>query len=255
MNPGFEATPTAILRGSNFHNGVYSKTRAATLCQRDNRNPSAPCRGRPGLNNKPAIRSAMRTRRAQLSKAQQAQAAAAVARQIQKHPGYRRAVHIAAYIAGDGEIDPLPLLRRAQRRRKRIYLPVVQEGRLRFCRFLPGLSALHRNHLGIPEPRPRPGHTIDPCQLDLVLLPLVAFDRCGHRLGMGGGYYDRTFAFLLQASAAQGPSLMGVAHHFQDHPGLPKEAWDVPLDSIATDRALIRTSGRRGAQTRRRTIV
>jgi 5-formyltetrahydrofolate cyclo-ligase len=72
-----------------------------------------------------------------------------------------------------------------------------------------------------------------------VLLPLVAFDPQGGRLGMGGGYYDRTFAFLNGQKGGQKPKLIGLAHHFQQIPKLPIESWDVPLNAIVTDEQVI----------------
>src|SRR5690606_40461575 len=65
-------------------------------------------------------------------------------------------------------------------------------------------------------------------------LPLVAFDARGNRLGMGGGFYDRTFARAPRARTLR-PRLVGLAHHFQQVASLPAEPWDIPLDAIATD--------------------
>src|SRR5687767_13746260 len=94
---------------------------------------------------------------------------------------------------------------------------------------------MRRNRFGIPEPT---GRRCAPQQLDLVLLPLVAFDRRGARLGMGGGFYDRTFAFLRVAGRRK-PRLVGLAHHFQEVAQLPREPWDVPLAAIVTERGWV----------------
>ena len=72
--------------------------------------------------------------------------------------------------------------------------------------------------------------------LDLVLVPLVAFDDRGNRLGMGGGYYDQTFAFLSQRQHYRRPTLLGVAYEFQRLVALPVQAWDIPLDGVATEK-------------------
>ncbi len=73
-------------------------------------------------------------------------------------------------------------------------------------------------------------------ELDLVFLPLVAFDRVGHRVGMGGGYYDRTFAFVQQMHHK--PILIGLAYEMQQVDGLPFCTWDIPLDGVLTEKQL-----------------
>ena len=75
--------------------------------------------------------------------------------------------------------------------------------------------------------------------MDVILLPLVAFDRKGYRLGMGGGYYDRSLAFRRSRQQWRRPRLIGVAHSCQQHPGLPQQHWDVPLDCIITESEII----------------
>jgi 5-formyltetrahydrofolate cyclo-ligase len=76
---------------------------------------------------------------------------------------------------------------------------------------------------------------IQPLALDLVLTPLVGFDHKGNRLGMGGGYYDRSFAFLLRRQNWKKPRLVGLAYDFQQLDKLPAKNWDVPLTAVATD--------------------
>jgi 5-formyltetrahydrofolate cyclo-ligase len=149
-------------------------------------------------------------------------------------------MHIAGYLPNDGEISPLPLLHAAQRSGKCIYLPLLATGKtLLFMRYRPGLTPLRRNRLGILEPYFRSEDLIPPERLDLALLPLVAFDIEGNRLGMGGGFYDRTFAFKQRRAQAVGPVLVGTAHQLQKtRDSLAIKRWDIPMDFIATDRAL-----------------
>lgn len=154
---------------------------------------------------------------------------------------WQRAQHVAVYLPNDGEPDLRPLIRLAQRAGKHVYLPVLAPfgpNRLWFRRADPRVR-MEPNRLGIPEPGPGarrlPAH-----QLDLVLTPLVAFDAHGNRLGMGGGYYDRTFAFLRRRRTWLRPRLVGVAHGVQQAEGLPAMPWDVPLTAVATERGLIR---------------
>ncbi|MEX0730510.1 MAG: 5-formyltetrahydrofolate cyclo-ligase [Aquisalimonadaceae bacterium] len=187
------------------------------------------------------IRRDIRARRRSLTSREQKRASRQLAAVLNRWKPWRRARHVALYLPNDGEPDLTPLARAAWRDGKQVYLPVLA-GRggnhLWFRRYTPG-SRLIRNRFDIPEPSAA-GTRISPRQLDLVLAPLVAFDARGHRLGMGGGFYDRTFGFVHHRPAWQHPRLVGVAHHFQQLDELPAEPWDVPLTAIATDRGLIR---------------
>ena len=69
-------------------------------------------------------------------------------------------------------------------------------------------------------------------------MPLVAFDRCGNRIGMGAGYYDRALQSLEYQTSTR-PFLLGVAHHFQELESIEARSWDVPLDAILTDQEFI----------------
>jgi 5-formyltetrahydrofolate cyclo-ligase len=187
------------------------------------------------------LRRVLRLRRNALTARQQSSAARAVMRRLVRQPWFVRARTVALYVAMDGEIDPAPLLRRALAKGKRVYLPLLQRGgKLRFGAYRPRMR-MRRNRFSIPEPVG--GSRRQPTQLDLVLLPLVGFDRRGGRLGMGGGFYDRTFAFLKgrgQRNNRRKPRLVGLAHHFQEVRELPREAWDVPLAAVITERAWIK---------------
>lgn len=184
------------------------------------------------------LRRAMRARRRALAPGRQRRAARLLVQRIVRRPWYIRACGIAAYIAADGEIDPAALIRRALRDGKRIYLPQLLAGnRLAFREYRAG-DRLHRNRFGIPEPRDT--RRVALSELDVVLLPLVAFDRRGNRLGMGGGFYDRTFAGLRRRGRGNAvPRLVGLAHGFQQVAGLAQQDWDVPLDDVVTERGWI----------------
>ena len=155
-------------------------------------------------------------------------------------PAVRRARHIAVYLPNDGEIDPGFFILLAQRLGKVCYLPVlhpVLTNRLWFCRF-DSLTPMRHNRFGIPEPkRPRSDQKRAPWSLQLVLLPLVAFDAKGGRLGMGGGFYDRTFAFTRRSRGPR-PRLIGLAHSLQEVERLPVAGWDIPLEAVVTDAAV-----------------
>ena len=184
------------------------------------------------------LRQELRARRRKLSYQQQQQAARQLDRRLAGSGLLLRHRDIAFYLAGDGEIDPAPLLRRCERQGKRCYLPVLVPGkRLWFVRYRPG-EAMQSNRFGILEPVRR-------CRrpawaLGLVLVPLVGFDRNGARLGMGGGYYDRSFSYFRRMPAMRRPRLAGLAHSCQELEQLPIESWDIPLSMIVTDREVIR---------------
>ncbi len=179
----------------------------------------------------------MRARRGQTSRAERRAASAALARRLSNLPVFRRAQCIAGYWPADGEIDPLPALRWAHAAGKTCYLPVLcprRAGYLQFAPWRPG-APLRRNRFGIAEPTAPRRHWLAPRMLDLALLPLVAFDGAGNRLGMGGGYYDRSFAFRRRAAIRQ-PGLIGVGFDWQRVDSLPRRTWDVPLDAVLTER-------------------
>src|SRR5690606_7992459 len=100
------------------------------------------------------------------------------------------------------------------------------------------LRHLAPNRFGILEPN-QAAQSIDIQQLDLILLPLVGFDAQGRRLGMGGGYYDRSLAFK-KVYKKLGPKLIGLAHAIQQVDALTVDIWDVPLDAIVTDKKLFK---------------
>lgn len=190
--------------------------------------------------NKRQLRKTLRAQRRQLSRQQQRQARDHIDRIINLNFCFTKAQHIAFYLANDGEIDPCKLLTRAAKAGKKCYLPVLTpHGKLWFSRYRPG-DPLKKNHLGIAEPIKR--HAQRPTKaLDLVLMPLVGFDRNGGRLGMGGGFYDRTFAWIKTQPRLRKPKLIGLAHHCQEVEKLELASWDIPLSAIATDKGLITT--------------
>lgn len=182
-----------------------------------------------------SLRQQMRSKRRHLTPHQQAHAATQVLQLWQRHRLRRHCRHLAIYWPSDGEIDPLPLAEYAWRLGVRVYLPVLHPWRPRQLWFLPftDKTPLARNRFGIPEPQGRRCRPVKAPQMDQVLMPLVAFDRRGGRLGMGGGFYDSTFAF--KRSGRHRPRLIGLAHSFQETDNLPMAAWDVPMDGVITE--------------------
>jgi 5-formyltetrahydrofolate cyclo-ligase len=151
----------------------------------------------------------------------------------------RGARRIACYLANDGEIDPGPAMGLLRRGGRRILLPVLHGETLWFLPYHPE-TPLARNRFGIPEPAVSARRRCPARNLDVVLVPLVAFDAAGNRLGMGGGFYDRTFAYLRNRAVWKRPLLIGVAYEFQRLDALPSQAWDIPMHGIATEKRLYR---------------
>lgn len=174
----------------------------------------------------------MRARRGELSAWQRETAAWELARRMHQEIWFMRANRIGLYLPQGGELDVLPAVLGSHRSGRQLFLPVLrQRHHMEFMRWRPG-QALVSNRFGIPEPPLRQGHPVPLWSLDVLLLPLVAFDASGNRLGMGGGFYDRTLAGL--AGRARRPRLVGIAYGFQEVDALPVAPWDQKLDQVLT---------------------
>ena len=179
----------------------------------------------------------MRRRRSTLGEADRREAARALANRLAGNRWFINSRTIAVYLPNDGEISLLPLVARAWSMGKRTYLPKLFGPKLRFFPFH-ARTTFSGNRFSIPEPVEPARRRIRPMCIDLVLFPLVAFDGAGNRLGMGGGYYDRTFEAAHHRAVWPGPKRIGVAYEVQRVEALPAAAWDVPLDAIATEHAI-----------------
>ena len=187
------------------------------------------------------IRRRMRETRRALSGAERAAAAASAARVVTALPAWEDAARIAIYHAMDGELDPAPLVTAARVAGKQVYLPVLNQRDDEPMLFLPWAAdtRMQPNRYNIPEPVT--GAPLAAQELDLVLAPLVAFDSRGQRLGMGAGFYDRSFAFLKDTRITR-PLLIGYAFACQQVNTLPMESWDVPLAGVVTEQQFHRFS-------------
>jgi 5-formyltetrahydrofolate cyclo-ligase len=185
------------------------------------------------------MRAELRASRRALSPIQRAHAALLVARNLDRAFPLRQGKRVAIYASMREELDTGPLIELARQRGCRIFLPriVRRTGRIDFLEAHPDARE-SVNHLGIVEPEGT--FKIGARWLDLVLMPLVGFDERGVRLGMGGGYYDRTFAFRNTHSTWRGPRLVGVAYAFQQLPSITAAAHDVLMDAVVTDKGVVR---------------
>ena len=145
---------------------------------------------------------------------------------------------VSGYFADDGELDPEPLIARLHKARTHMVFPVIGEGRRMVFRPLRKGQALHLNRVGIWEPGGRAKRALPGWSISIMLVPLVAFDSTGTRLGRGGGYYDAYLERLGSRGSSRGPLLIGYAHACQEAREIPRAPWDVPLDAVVTEQGL-----------------
>lgn len=193
----------------------------------------------------------MRSRRRALSSADKRNAALSFAGVANSSLLVRPGSHIAVYHAYRDEADLSALITLARSRGCRLYLPRITQlrsNRMQFFHF-PLNAALHPNAYGIPEPASNGSAPISLRNLDLIFMPLVAFDDAGWRLGSGAGFYDRCLHHLRTDRYWRRPKLIGVAYEFQRVARLGAQPWDVPMDAVLTERSLRRLPTNRGCST------
>lgn len=192
-------------------------------------------------NTRKALRASLKQSRQTLSAEQQATAAGSLFKLIGNEDFFRVSQRIAFYIAFDGEVDPKLLLDLALSEGKSCFLPVISTDNPEFMSFAAydAHSTLRTNAFGIAEPA-APQILSPPTNFDVVFVPLVGFNEQCYRLGMGKGFYDRTFSFKIFNRRSR-PLLIGLAHECQLVEGsFPVESWDVRLDAVATDEKIYR---------------
>jgi len=184
------------------------------------------------------LRSELKTRREAVPAFRRLQAEKRACQFLSTASLFQHSRYVAAYISHNHEFPSDKLLRLIWQNDKPLFLPVLEdsgEPQLRFIQYSQN-TRLKKNRFGIPEPQQEkmlPAH-----RLDLVITPLLGFDGQGNRLGMGGGYYDRTFAFLKKSRSIKRPFLLGLAFDAQRVNTLEAQPWDVPLDGILTESGL-----------------
>lgn len=185
------------------------------------------------------LRARMSVRRNELDAKQRITAAADVLRSLESLPEFMTDANVAGYWAVRGELPLNLAVASLARREQHYFLPVLGPARqLHFAEYREG-TRLRGNRFGIPEPDVPPSAVRTACDMDVILLPLLAFDRQGHRLGTGGGWYDTSLAFLGNGPRPAQPVLVGIGYAFQEVEAVPAEPWDVDLDYVATDAELI----------------
>ncbi len=182
------------------------------------------------------LRTQIRQRRQQISPLLQQQAAKNLKNSLCEHEKIIQAQHIALYLSNDGELDTIPFIQWCWQQKKQLYLPVLHpfsQGNLLFLHYHPN-TVMVKNKFGILEPKLNITHLCLLENLDVLLTPLVAFDHSGARLGMGGGFYDRTLARWYKKTSPIKLYPIGVAHDCQQVEHIAVKTWDVPLPEIIT---------------------
>lgn len=179
---------------------------------------------------KAQLRQSILAKRRQLSSHQKFLFSQRITQFLIRQPYFKSAQSIAFYYSFPDEVSTFGLIHHALQHQKSCYLPVVTKPKLKFAK-IESTTPMKLNRFGIFEPQTHQG-TIDPRQLDLVIVPLVAFNQNCDRLGMGGGYYDLTFAFKKHCNK---PMLVGIAFEIQRVKCLLKGKLDLKLDEVITE--------------------
>lgn len=187
------------------------------------------------MHDKKDLRQIFRAKRQKLSPQQQHDASESFANYFLKSDIFSRCDTFSCYLAFDGELDLMPVVEAIWKRKKKCYLPVINNDILEFVLYEKD-TILKENKYKILEPQGKERVSLN--ELDAILLPLIAFDNHNNRLGMGEGFYDKTLVGLkssMMKAITVMPTLIGVAHHCQKAESLPVDSWDVPLDMVITD--------------------
>ena len=180
------------------------------------------------------LRQQITRQRSELDDEFQTVAAAVIADRISKIRALQRATRIGIYSAFRGEVNCDALLNKPILRKKHIFLPILEKKRLKYASFNAD-TKWNTNRFGILEPVYSDRNIVSARQLDIVLVPLVGFDRECNRIGMGAGYYDRSFAFRKRRTIWHKPLLIGLAYDFQLVEHIRPEVCDVPLECVITE--------------------
>ena len=187
---------------------------------------------------KQQLRKILRKQRTAISEDRQRLHAHAIAKLFQEQETWmKQGEHVALYLSVEGEINPEYIADMLWQHGRHCYLPVIPKDKQGPLLFAPWdrNSVMVPNRYGICEPKYRSNDLCCAEQMDVICLPLVGFDQRGHRLGMGGGFYDHTMA--ERAVWQHKPVLLGLAHAIQCiDDGLPNEPWDVALDAVITEK-------------------
>ena len=181
------------------------------------------------------LRQSIRIQRRSISTSDREKFAKQLLPQVQKLANFQNGSKIALYLANDGEIDTKYIQNFLKNRGFVIYLPVLVGKRLKFAKV--GKN-FRKNRYGIDEPVST--QILNANRLNILFMPLVGFDQFKNRIGMGGGFYDRTLSFKNRQQNYKNPQLYGLAFDCQEVTKLNAKPWDVPLDAVITPTTIYR---------------
>lgn len=187
------------------------------------------------------LRKNLRDQRRQITNKQQTLHARCLAKNLRLSRHFKQAKAVAFYLAEDGEVSPEFAIKLAWQYNKDVYLPVISPyGNSLFFALYTPKTRMKCNRFGISEPSTPINQCKRAHQLSLIFMPLVGFDLTGNRLGMGGGFYDRSLHFRNHQKSWRKPKLIGLAHECQKLDHVPTESWDIPIDGVVTEAKLYR---------------
>lgn len=183
------------------------------------------------------IRKQIRRQRQQLTDPERQSRSRQACDRMIDHDSFMSAGKIGGFLAFDGEANPLDLMIEAVNRGQQVFVPIIV-GKGKPLRFAPWTmtAKMKTNRFGIAEPDVPESDWIEPIDLDFVITPLVAFDESCHRIGVGGGFYDRSFSFRKNG-AGKSVTMIGFAFELQKMARIEPRPWDVPIDGVATESA------------------
>ncbi len=184
------------------------------------------------LHSKGVLRRQQRHLRRNLATQQRSALDHAICRHLLNLIASREPQLVAAYSPFDGEADITPVFRHLTDYGITLALPVISAGPIKSMAFKAWQpeSKMQRNSYGILEPQE--GGVVSPPDIDILIVPLLAYDRCGNRLGMGAGYYDRYLEPLRDSSR---PLRLGAAYSIQEIEQINSDDWDIPLHGIVNE--------------------
>jgi len=180
------------------------------------------------------LRTRIKQKREQLSSENVDQLGGAIFRNLLDSNILEDKSRIAIYCSVNNEVATMQIIKHLWTKDKELFLPIIKSNQLVFGSYKSG-DNLSNNKFDIPEPTTQREELITADVLDLVIVPLVAFDSDCNRLGMGGGYYDRALAFKKTSSKTSSPLLIGLAYELQKVNILEMNSWDIPMDGIISE--------------------
>ncbi len=176
-----------------------------------------------------ALRLTLRQKRRAINHSNRERFAKRLLFQTQKLVTFKHGQKIAIYLPNDGEIDTKYINNFLKRQGFSIYLPILDNKSLKFAKIN---KHFKKNRFGIKEPVST--QILSAKQMNIIFIPLVGFDKNKNRIGMGGGFYDRTLSFKKHQQNYKNPKLCGLAFDCQKVNKLNTKPWDIPLNAIIT---------------------